>query len=192
VRSTILSIADPEAFIEDTSSASLPNLMKVTDDNEYNEFIQEYISLLRSSAFIVCPRGAGTSSMRIYESMRAGRAPVIISDDWMPPPFVDGDQCSLRLRENEVHKLPEFLRSHRSSAEQLGKSAFSEWSRIFGSGGLFHHTTELCLKMLSERKKVSVAEKVTMLGYLFLRPWNRELLGSLKHINNKHSLILQK
>jgi Exostosin family len=182
VRSSIMSIVDHEAFIEDTSKISLPNLMKTTADNECNDFVQEYVSLLRSSAFVVCPRGAGPSSMRIFESMRAGRAPVIISDDWLPPPFVDWERCSLRIKEDEVHLLPEFLRSHRSSAEQLGRCAFEEWSRVFGAQGLFHHTTELCLKLISERKKAPFSKKIAQYIYLMHKPWNREMLGSLKQI----------
>jgi hypothetical protein len=182
VRESIMSIADPEAFIEDTSNSSLPNLMELTGDNERNNFIQGYVSLLRSSAFIVCPRGAGASSMRIFEAMRAGRAPVIIADDWTPPPFVDWDRCSLRLSENEVHRLPDFLREHRADAEALGRRAFEEWSRVFGSTGLFHYTTELCLRLIHERQEASLFDRLLPYRYLIHKPWRRELLRSAKRM----------
>ncbi len=44
---------------------------------------------LRGAGSFSAPRGIGASSVRIFEAMRAGRAPVIISDDWIVPPVGD-------------------------------------------------------------------------------------------------------
>ncbi len=69
--------------------------------------------------------------MRIFEAMEAGRCPVIISDEWLPPPFVDWDRCSLRVLEDEVDSLPERLREHEHRAHELGRNARKEWEGWF-------------------------------------------------------------
>src|SRR5690348_8518827 len=65
------------------------------DTSTYNHFRSDainqqasqarYWELARRSKFGLCPRGAGTSSVRLFELMEAGISPVIIADDWVPP-----------------------------------------------------------------------------------------------------------
>lgn len=45
----------------------------------------KYIKLIHDSRFVLCPRGGGPSSRRLYETMAAGRVPVVISPRWIPP-----------------------------------------------------------------------------------------------------------
>ena len=35
--------------------------------------------MLRQSKFVICPRGVGTSSIRLFECLRAGRVPIIVA-----------------------------------------------------------------------------------------------------------------
>ncbi len=42
-----------------------------------------YAESLRRSKFFLCPRGKGTGSIRLFETMRAGRVPVVLSDDYV-------------------------------------------------------------------------------------------------------------
>src|SRR5262249_18757251 len=46
---------------------------------------QRYWELAARSKYALCPRGAGASTIRIFEMMEAGIAPVIIADDWLVP-----------------------------------------------------------------------------------------------------------
>jgi len=43
-----------------------------------------YAQVMALSKFVLCPRGCGLSSYRLFESMSLGVAPVIISDQWQP------------------------------------------------------------------------------------------------------------
>lgn len=52
-----------------TAYSSNPNLEKL---------IEEYNSELNSSDYILCPRGAANTSMRFYESLSAGRTPILV------------------------------------------------------------------------------------------------------------------
>lgn len=151
IRTRLFELADPESFVKDTSGKALEHLSGSSDRSQRQKFHQEFTELLQQSEFVVCPRGAGAASMRIFEAMRAGRAPVIISDEWTPPPFVDWDACSLRIAEKQVSQLPQFLRSHRCHARRLGLSARQEWLKVFSDEGLFHHTVEASMVILRER-----------------------------------------
>ena len=52
-----------------TAYSSNPNLGKLTE---------EYNSELNSADYILCPRGAGNTSIRFYESFSAGRTPILV------------------------------------------------------------------------------------------------------------------
>ena len=51
--------------------------------------IDEFNENLKSSEFTFCPRGTGNFSMRFYETLKAGRIPVIINEELVMP-FKDG------------------------------------------------------------------------------------------------------
>lgn len=50
-----------------------------------SELEDKYIKMIQRSRFVLCPRGGGPSSRRVYETMAAGRVPVVISSHWIPP-----------------------------------------------------------------------------------------------------------
>jgi len=52
-----------------TAYSSNPNLEK---------FLEEYNYELNHSDYILCPRGAGNTSIRFYESLSAGRTPILV------------------------------------------------------------------------------------------------------------------
>ena len=173
IRERIFGLGDPESFVADTSQISLPNLSGLSSPAQRREFIQSYVANIRDSAFVVCPRGKGASSMRIFEAMRAGRAPVILSDAWTPPPFISWDHCSLRIPENETSGLPEFLRERRDSAQELGQRARQEWERVFGPAGLFHHSVEASLGLLKARQAGHGTGTLKGCSLLLRPPWPR-------------------
>ena len=76
------------------------------DDPAKKEGQKFYLSTLLDSRFVLCPRGYGTSSYRLFETMRLGRVPVIISDEWVPPLGPSWLNCSIRISEKRVRELP--------------------------------------------------------------------------------------
>jgi hypothetical protein len=101
IRSSVLRLDSDMSPCLDVSSAAAR-----FPDYDYRK---TYDELLRDSRFILCPRGIGASSMRIFEAMRAGRVPVIISDDWLPPPGPPWEDISVRIMEKEVSTIPRIL-----------------------------------------------------------------------------------
>ena len=51
--------------------------------------------------------------------MRAGRVPVIISDDWSPPPGPPWKDISVRVMEKEISSIPDIL-SRISNPVEMG------------------------------------------------------------------------
>jgi hypothetical protein len=93
-------------------------------------FSKTYLSLIRRSKFVLCPRGFGASSIRIFEAMLCGRVPVIISDQWQPPAGIPWDKFCVRVPETEVRAIPTLLdglegRSH--AMGQLAQHVFNEY-----------------------------------------------------------------
>lgn len=107
LRKAVLDLRHPRGVIEDSSQTLF---LAGDDETDAHEAARaRYAELLGRSKFVLCPRGHGTSSYRLYETMLAGRVPVVISDAWQPPPSVDWDLCSVRIAERELQRLPERL-----------------------------------------------------------------------------------
>lgn len=90
-----------------------------------------FIEQMKAARFSLCPRGVGTSSFRIQESMQLGRAPIIISDDWVPPEGPAWSDCSLHLAESRIAELPVLLERLAPRWEEMGRAARLNWERYF-------------------------------------------------------------
>lgn len=145
VRSRILSLQDDEAFLLNTDPfwpyGDLPAAKREMLEAQYRTVGQE-------STFILCPRGIGTSSMRLFETLRMGRVPVIIADDWVPPVGPDWDACSVRIAEADVPHLPNLLRDRRAEAPEMATAARQAWCDWFARDVFFHRTVEWCLQVM--------------------------------------------
>ncbi len=123
VRKRLLELHDTRAIVKDTAdwSARIRWAWKTRYCEESRQAFDLYAETLGRSTFIVCPRGRGPASIRLFEAMQAGRAPVIVSDEWLPPPFVDWDACSVRVAEDATADLPAILREREDEAAELGR-----------------------------------------------------------------------
>ena len=87
-----------------------------------------YFYNMLDSKFIMCPRGAGMNSARFFESIWAGRIPVLIADDARLPleKIIPWNDLIVRVGEDEMNieeKIQEFLNKHNiiTVSEQLMK-----------------------------------------------------------------------
>lgn len=90
-----------------------------------------YIKNILGAKFSLCPRGTGTGSFRLQESMALGRAPVIISDAWVPVKGPDFRTCAIFVREAELARLPAILRAHEPRWREMGRCAQAVWTEYF-------------------------------------------------------------
>ncbi len=90
-----------------------------------------YAEEMLDSQFVLCPRGLGCSSHRLFETMALGRVPVILSDAWVEPVGPAWSECSVRVAESDVARLPHILRSHQERSTEMGRRARIEWQTWF-------------------------------------------------------------
>jgi hypothetical protein len=101
------------------------------------DYLKTYRALIKRSKFVLCPRGFGASSIRIFETMALGRAPVVISDQWQPPPGIRWDEFCIRIPESEVRGIPATLRGLTSEAPSMGQRARDAYKRHFAPDCFF-------------------------------------------------------
>lgn len=114
VRGRVLRLEHPRARLIDRSSG-------LRDDDA------DYATILRASRFVVCPRGKGPTSWRFYETMMAGRVPIIVSDQWVPAREIAWEKFSLRVPEKEIESIPDLCEQHAATALEMGQMAREEW-----------------------------------------------------------------
>lgn len=113
----------------------------VEDTSGYYHFTNEpenraraqplYWQMAARSKYALCPRGAGTSSMRIFEMMEAGIGPVIIADDWLPPLGPSWNEFALFVPEREINSIYERVKAHEAEYIDRGHLARQAWEQYF-------------------------------------------------------------
>ena len=124
----------------------------------------EFVRIMRRSRWAICPRGWSTGSRRLFESMRLGVAPVIVSDRWMPPPGPDWDSCVYWVAEDQVSELPEILEARGDEWRRIGAAARDAYESFFAPSVVCEHNLG-CLETLAE-----LWQSQLMLG-VTLRQW---------------------
>ena len=137
LRDRVLGLRDAAAVLHDSTAVDF--FATNTHSDAHAEARARYRAVLARSKFVLCPRGFGPSSMRLFEALRAGRVPVIISDEWLPPPRVDWGKCSIRVPECEVHQIPSILRACECRWHELVLHGQHALSTELGESRLWHH-----------------------------------------------------
>ena len=135
-------------------------------DERAERFQQRYAEVSASSKFIICPRGTGVSSIRLFEAMELGCVPVIVSDDWVPPSGPRWEDFSIRLPERNFNQLEAIIVEREAHWETMGKLARQEWVRWFQERSFLKQIVDRMLKLqvsnsrLRERCKASARRRL--------------------------------
>jgi hypothetical protein len=152
VRSALLAIASRRIRIEDSEPlqdwAAHGKHMMGYDDAAH----ASYLGRISESSFVLCPRGLGASSIRLFEVMQAGRVPVIISDAWVAPVGPAWETFSVRVPEREVGRLPHLLAALEPRAQTMGELARAAWQEWFSEEVSFHRAAQWCLDIAAARR----------------------------------------
>jgi hypothetical protein len=165
VRRRILSMQHPaDCLVEETLNYN--HSRWAADDD-----VSPYADILARSRFTLCPPGSGASSYRLFEAMRAGSIPVVISDRLVLPEGPDWQRCSVRLPESEVGNLESVLRSI-SDPGEMGEAARQAFLDYFDAGRMLEHVArELNFLGVSNQ---SLARRT------FARQWHHHVLQRIK------------
>jgi hypothetical protein len=113
----------------------------IQDTSTYNHFDagakdreaaqKRYWQLAARSKFVLCPRGAGTSSIRLFEMMEAGIAPVVISDDWVRPLGPRWEDFALSVPERKIARLYDIVKHCEGEFCERGLKARQAYEEFF-------------------------------------------------------------
>jgi hypothetical protein len=138
LRRKLLELQHPRAVLQNTSS--FPAFFQKALSPQH----RSYAEVMQRSKFVVCPRGGGTSSIRLFETLRAGRVPIIISDQWVAPDGPDWPSCSIRLAEQDIADLPRIAEAAEERWPQMAQAARQVWDEWFADEVLFDRIAD-CL-----------------------------------------------
>jgi hypothetical protein len=106
----------------------------------------------------------------MYETMKAGKTPVIISDHWVPPEGPCWDQFSIRVSEREIPNLPKILSEREKDALKMGQLARSTWEQWFSKETMFDTIVEAC-KSLRDNSDIAAGWRtLSILPHIIVSP----------------------
>jgi len=164
-----------DVLIENTSSF----LNWDNSQTDRSEKQRRYAEIMAASDFVLCPRGAGSGSIRLFEVMAASVAPVLISDKYALPPGIDWDSFLVRCRERDIARLPNILDTLRSSAAERGRLAAAAYKEHFEGVRGFDRIIELAAASLHHAAPAESwyrARHAQMIRWFRLRLAVREVL----------------
>jgi Exostosin family len=142
VRLALLAHNHPDGLVRDTTGS---RLWQMGPGSTRAKFTKEYIEAILDSRFVLCPRGYGPSTYRLFETMEMGRVPVILSDEWVPPTGPQWNEFSVRVPEHLVGEVSSILREFSDRHEAMGQQARLAWEQWFAKPVCFHRLIELCV-----------------------------------------------
>jgi Exostosin family len=149
-----------------------------------DRFTTEYAEAILDSQFILCPAGHGPSTYRLFEAMRV---PVILSDEWVPPPGPRWNEFSLQIPERLVDEVPSILSVFSDRHEAMGRQARVAWEEWFAKPVCFHRLIDLCIDIQATPLRPWSAQRAW--GIFFRPPHLRNVLRPYYHhtIRRLHS-----
>lgn len=144
VREKLFELGRADIYTKSTSSLS-HQMYRQGTPAERARFWAEYADAMAEAKFSLCPRGVGAGSIRLFESMKMGRACVILSDAWHPTDGVDWSGFSIMVPEDEVQRIPEILDRNEHRAVEMGALARRVWEERFSEQARFRYVVDLCL-----------------------------------------------
>lgn len=131
LRRWLFAMADSFAPHDIILNATPYNHFQIPQDPKLKPLHLAFINTILEAKFSLCPRGNGPASYRLQESMALGRAPVIISDEWVPCADLDWKQFAIFVAEDSLDDLPAILREYEPRWKQMGELARQKYESRF-------------------------------------------------------------
>jgi len=129
VRSQVLSILDGSSRIN--TDFIMRNSFWAHNEMTKDEARIGYMRNMIDNSFIVCMRGAGNFSYRLYETMMMGRIPIIIDNDQVFPfeTIINYSEFSIKIHVDNINNLENILFDRISSLSDDDISKMQNRSR---------------------------------------------------------------
>jgi hypothetical protein len=159
-----------EVLVEDTSA-----YYHFADEMEHRSGSQRhYWRMAMRSKYVLCPRGVGTSTIRIFEMMEAGIAPVIVSDDWLRPTGPSWEQFALFVPEREIGSIYDKVRAHEHEYRDRGRHAREAWEQYFSPENYWSFVLA-SIRQIQENQKYPESFYARSLPMLAGHEWARQV-----------------
>lgn len=112
LRSRILRTVTDSSLVKSSFIVRDQNLFIGADDtNSKVKLREEFIGNVLESDYVLCCRGSGNYSYRLYETLSLGRIPIIIDTDIALPfdDLIDWKQHAIWVSERDIDLLPEIV-----------------------------------------------------------------------------------
>lgn len=114
---------------------------------EKASFESGYYESLESSKFALCPRGKSPASIRLFEAMRMGVAPVIISDDCLLPTGPQWDEFALFVNEVQVDEIVSIVKKQERFYREKGRKARLAYENYFADKKYFNYLVDQMMEI---------------------------------------------
>jgi Exostosin family len=159
----------PDVLVEDTS-----RYYHFADDAENRVRVRhDYWQMAARSKYALCPRGAGLSSMRIFEMMETGIPPVIVADDWLPPLGASWEEFALFVPEREISSIYEKVKVHEHEYADRGRLARQAWEQYFSPENYWSFILR-SIREIQENQRYPELLYARSLSLLAVQEWGRQ------------------
>ena len=117
---------------------------------------RRYVEISARSRFVLCPRGTGSSSERLFEILQMGLVPVILSDGWVPPRGPRWQDFSVAVSESNVPHLVQILEEYGEQWREMGQRARQAWLEWFSPPKQFNYIVDSCADI---RRTAKISER---------------------------------
>jgi len=111
-------------FLIEASDQAVPHFTYDEDQR------RRYAEILGASKYALCPRGWGTSSVRLFEACEMSVAPVILAGRWVPVRGIDWT-FAIFVGEKHVSDLDRIVRAHEAEWAERGQRARQTFAAHF-------------------------------------------------------------
>ena len=184
VREKLLGLRHERALLQDSMPKSSDTRWYQREPQAVEEMYARFRQGLSHTKFALCPRGASASSIRLYEAMEAGCAPVIVADDLVLPQGPDWEAFCVRVPEAEVASIPSVLETREATFAPMGALARAAWEQYFSPAATFDSLAEWgggILRALTPVKRTRLEWQARIGEYII--PDN--LRSHVRHIRRK-------
>jgi hypothetical protein len=152
LRRRMFEMADLFAWHNVILRATPYNHFLIPQDPDLKPLHLSFLDTILDAKFSLCPRGNGPASYRLQESLALGRAPVIISDDWVPCADLDWDSFAIFVAENSLPELPAILREYEPRWKEMGDLARQAYEAHFHEDVFAFRAVEQIVEIYHARK----------------------------------------
>lgn len=158
-RARVLALPPENALLLNTAEEK--RKVEATGAAPGKDYRERYVRSLQDSLFVVCPRGDVPSSLRVFEVLKAGRVPVIVSDEWVRPTGPDWDSFSVTIPEADIESIPTILAELEPQAREMGRRAGDAHAEWFSADASYHRIVGWGLEILENKstKEARIARR---------------------------------